>query len=100
MRGRFSYSIASLTWLERKAATILYSTLPPASMEDALKDFLAAYEEKPEWIENLIFIIRTYQAMNDKENVKKYCNKLLLLTPTNEDERDRLHEAKKLLAKC
>ncbi|VDM68683.1 unnamed protein product [Strongylus vulgaris] len=89
-------------------------------MEEALEDFLAAYEKKPNWIENLIYIIRIYNAKNDKvlnffstcrafiqlkyrklqEHVKKYCNKLLAITPTDEDERDWLQEAKKILAKC
>ncbi|VDN32486.1 unnamed protein product [Cylicostephanus goldi] len=69
-------------------------------MEEALADFLAAYELKPEWIENLVWLIRTYLALNDKANAKKYINKLLVLTPANEDERDKVNEAKKLLAKC
>ncbi|VDN21623.1 unnamed protein product [Cylicostephanus goldi] len=100
MRGRYSYSVASLSWFERKAAAVFYAAPPSATMDEALVDFLAAEEEKPEWIENLIYIVRIYYAKNDKENTKKYCNKLLALTPTDEDERDRLDEARKILAKC
>ncbi|CAJ0588286.1 unnamed protein product [Cylicocyclus nassatus] len=83
-----------------KGCCCFYATPPSATMDEALVDFLAAEEEKPEWIENLIYIVRIHYAKNDKENTKKYCNKLLSLTPTDEDERDRLDEAKKILAKC
>ncbi|KHJ75296.1 hypothetical protein OESDEN_25088 [Oesophagostomum dentatum] len=100
MRGRYSYSVASLSWIERKAAAVFYATPPTATMEEALEDFLAAYEVKPDWIENLIYIARIYFAMGDKENTKKFCNHLITLTPTDEDERERIQEAKKMLAKC
>lgn len=45
---------------------MFYATPPSATMEEALEDFLAAYEEKPEWIENLIYIARIYLAKGDK----------------------------------
>ncbi|VDM73385.1 unnamed protein product [Strongylus vulgaris] len=100
MRARYSYSVASLSWFERKIAAVFFATPPTATMEEALEDFLAADKEKPDWIENLIYIARIYYANNDKENVRKYCNRLLALKPTDEDERDRVQEAKKMLSKC
>ncbi|EYC44630.1 hypothetical protein Y032_0455g1761 [Ancylostoma ceylanicum] len=100
MRGRYSYSVANLSWIERKAASVFYATPPTATMEEALEDFLAAYEEKPDWIENLIYIARIYLAKGDKENAKNFFSKVIALTPTDEDERDRVREANKSLAKC
>ncbi|KAL6744227.1 hypothetical protein Aduo_017184 [Ancylostoma duodenale] len=100
MRGRYSYSVANLSWIERKAASVFYATPPTATMDEALEDFLAAYEEKPEWIENLIYIARIYLANGDKENAKKFFSKVIALTPTDEEERDRVREANKSLAKC
>ncbi|CAJ0588287.1 unnamed protein product [Cylicocyclus nassatus] len=99
MRGRYAFSVASLSWVERKAAAIFYATPPTATMEEALNDFLAAEEVEPIWIENLICIIRIYHAKSDKENVKKYCNKLLAITPIDEEERERVQEAQKILSK-
>uniref|UniRef100_A0A0K0D7D0 PH domain-containing protein n=1 Tax=Angiostrongylus cantonensis TaxID=6313 RepID=A0A0K0D7D0_ANGCA len=71
MRGRYAYSVSSLSWIERKAkiphaAAVFYSTPPTATLDEALEDFLSAYEEKPEWIENLMFIARIYLAKGDK----------------------------------
>ncbi|ETN79841.1 tetratricopeptide repeat protein [Necator americanus] len=100
MRGRYSYSVANLSWIERKAAAVFYATPPTASMEEALDDFLAAYEEKPEWMENLIYIARIYLAKNDKENAKKFLNKILAISPSDESERELLREANKMLVKC
>ncbi|CAJ0588285.1 unnamed protein product [Cylicocyclus nassatus] len=99
-RGRFAYTIANLTWVERKFAEIFFATPPTATMEEALEDFLAANEEKPEWIANLIYIIRIYFAKHDKENAKKYCNILLAVTPIDEEEKERVQEARKILARC
>jgi len=36
MRGRFAFSVASLTWLERKAAAAFYSKPPEATFEEAI----------------------------------------------------------------
>ncbi|PIO72490.1 hypothetical protein TELCIR_05579 [Teladorsagia circumcincta] len=100
LRGRFAHSVASLSWIERKAAAVFYSEPPTATFEEALEDFLAAYEIKPDWIENLLFISRIYHAKGDKVNAKKFLSKLLALTPNDESEREMQHEAKKLLSKC
>ncbi|CAJ0589040.1 unnamed protein product [Cylicocyclus nassatus] len=100
LRGRFSYSVASLSWIERKFAAIFFATPPTATMDEALVDLLAVEKEEPFWIENLFSIALTYHAKNDKENTRKYCEKCLACTPKNEDERGRQNEARKLLDKC
>ncbi|KJH47053.1 hypothetical protein DICVIV_06862 [Dictyocaulus viviparus] len=100
MRGRYAYSVASLSWIERKAASVFYSTPPTATLDEALEDFLSAYEERPDWIENLMFISRIYLAIGDKQNAKIFLNKVVSLTPSDEAERELLREAVKLLAKC
>ncbi|VDM24740.1 unnamed protein product, partial [Toxocara canis] len=41
MRGRFAFSVANLSWLERKIANTLYATVPEATLDEALEDFLA-----------------------------------------------------------
>ncbi|KAK5975062.1 hypothetical protein GCK32_009317 [Trichostrongylus colubriformis] len=100
LRGRYAHTVASLSWIERKAASVFYSTPPTATLEEALEDFLAAYELLPDWIENLMYISRIYYAKGDKVNAKKYLSKLLALTPKDALEREYHEEAKKLLSKC
>lgn len=41
MRGRFAFSVANLSWLERKAAAAFFTAVPQATVDDALEDFLA-----------------------------------------------------------
>ncbi|KAJ1372290.1 hypothetical protein KIN20_034408 [Parelaphostrongylus tenuis] len=100
MRGRYAFSVASLSWIERKAAAVFYSTPPTATLDEALEDFLSAYAEKPEWMENLMFIARVYLAKHDKQNAKVFLNKIVALAPCDEAEREMVQEATKLLAKC
>jgi len=40
MRGRFAFSVASLSWLERKAAAAFFAEPPSATFEEAIADFL------------------------------------------------------------
>ena len=49
-----------------QAASVLFATLPNLTLDDAITDFLAAYELRAEWLENLVYIGRCYAAKKDK----------------------------------
>lgn len=40
MRGRFAFSVASLSWMERKLAATFFATPPSATFDEAIADFL------------------------------------------------------------
>lgn len=53
-----------------QAAVLLFGPLPELTMDDALKDFMVAFELKPEWIENLVYIARCYLDKKDQVGVE------------------------------
>lgn len=101
MRGRFSYSVANLSWFERKAASTFFATPPTATIDEALKDFLEVEKMRPNiWIENLIYIGKCYISKNDKINASKYLKIALTLEPQDDADKECLDETKDLLKKC
>lgn len=67
MRGRFAFSVASLTSIERETAAELLAKPPEATFADAIADFKAVAEIKPEWLENLVYLAKSYLANNEKD---------------------------------
>lgn len=101
MRGRFSYSIASLSWFERKAAATFFATPPEATYEDAIRDFSAVLKLKPDWLENMLFLAKCLIANGDKKKAVNILRKAAALDETTEDgeETEASKEAKQLLKK-
>ncbi|KAF6729880.1 Regulator of microtubule dynamics protein 3 [Oryzias melastigma] len=61
--GRWCYEVASLDWLEKKAAAAVYQNAPTSSLHDALENFLKAEELSPGFSRT----VRLYIAMCHKE---------------------------------
>lgn len=99
MRGRYAYSVANLSWLERKAAAAFFATPPEATIDEALRDFLAANEVRKGWIENIVYIARCYIAKKDSKNAAVYLAEALKVEPTDDSEKELLEEARGLLKK-
>ncbi|CAD5232954.1 unnamed protein product [Bursaphelenchus xylophilus] len=97
MRGRFSYNVANLSWLERKAAAAFFATPPTATFDEAITDFAEVEKLKPDWVENLIFLAKSYIAKGDKEKAKAVLNRTIKLQPEDEADREFIEEAKKTL---
>ncbi|XP_051265884.1 regulator of microtubule dynamics protein 3 [Dicentrarchus labrax] len=93
--GRWCYEVATLDWLERKAAAALYQNPPTSTLHDALENFLKAEELSPGFSKT----VRLYIAKCHKDlgNISEATNwtELALKMPsnTNDDE-----ETSKLLA--
>lgn len=99
MRGRFAFSVADLSWIERKVASTLYSSPPTATVDEALRDFLAANEVKPGWIENLFFIGKCYLSLNEKKTAISFLEEATKLEASDNNEKIVLQDAKALLRK-
>ncbi|XP_026174838.1 regulator of microtubule dynamics protein 3 isoform X2 [Mastacembelus armatus] len=84
--GRWCYEVATLDWLEKKAAASLYQSPHFATLHDALENFIKAEELSPGFSKK----VRLYIAMCHKElgNVSEATSwtELALKMPTNTDE--------------
>jgi len=99
-RGRFAYNVASLSWLERKAAATFFAQPPKATFEEAIADFLEVEKLRPEhWLENKLFIAKTYLAKDEKKEAIKWLKEAANLEPEDDPEKEALKEIRQLLQK-
>lgn len=86
VRGAWNYELASLNSVLRVIAKLIYGDLPPASYEDAVKDFKKAIELAPQRVAHHVELGRTYAAMGQKELARAELNKGLALPSREKDD--------------
>ncbi|NXJ00710.1 RMD2 protein, partial [Psophia crepitans] len=88
LNGRWCYSVAQLSWIEKKVATALFGTPPTSTVEEALQNFLKAEEMHPGYSKyNYVYLAKCYKDLGQKNNALKYCDSALsILSVTNEDK--------------
>ncbi|CAL8096150.1 unnamed protein product [Calicophoron daubneyi] len=76
--GRWCFEVTDLPWIQRKIAQAFFSTPPTSTYEEGLK-YLLDSEKKSEsaYAGNDLYLAKTYQRLGDKENAKRYCEKVL-----------------------
>ena len=100
MRGRFSYSVANLSWMERKVASSFFATPPEASFEDAIKDFLEVEKIKNgTWVDNLLYLAKSYLANKNKVEAVKYLKQATIVKAQDDADKEALNEINELLKK-
>jgi len=93
--GRWCFSVASISFIERGVASALFGTPPQSSYQEALEYFLKAYEADPTVIRNLIFVGDCYTNLKDKTKAKEFYEKAANSVPKSEFEKTLVEEAKK-----
>ena len=58
MYGRWCFEVAGLTWMEKKIAATFFGTPPESTYSEALSSLTRAYELKPDWKENLLWLAK------------------------------------------
>ncbi|NWU03604.1 RMD2 protein, partial [Urocynchramus pylzowi] len=88
LNGRWCYSVAQLSWLEKKVAAALFGTPPTSTVEEALQNFLKAEEMHPGYSKcNYVYLAKCYKDLGQKNNALKCCDSALsILSVTNEDK--------------
>ena len=102
MSGRLAFSVASLSWVERTLASTLFGTPPEATMDEAIEKFAKVKELKPNWIENILYFVKSMAAKDakgKKEEISKELRAALSMNPENTADRSALEEVKTLAKK-
>ncbi|XP_014678109.1 PREDICTED: regulator of microtubule dynamics protein 1-like isoform X2 [Priapulus caudatus] len=98
--GRWCYSVAMLTWFEKKVANTLLGAPIESSVAEARNYFLKAEEIQPEsWKENLLYIAKCYAAEYDYKNAADWLEKAFNMPINDTDDEVAHNEIETLLSK-
>jgi len=95
--GRWHYTLADLSWVERQVASVIYAKPPQASFEEARKYFQTAIDKDPEDIRNYVWLGRTQEALDNESGARKAYNSALEISAQSESDRKLQKEARELL---
>lgn len=84
--GRWQFEISNLNLLERTLVKILYGSLPPATINQAIASFEKSHLLRPEFILNYYEMARAYKDNNNKAKAIYYLHNLLKLPNQTEDD--------------
>ncbi|KAM4521902.1 regulator of microtubule dynamics protein 3 isoform 1-T1 [Odontesthes bonariensis] len=83
--GRWCYEVATLDWLEKKAAAALYQSSPTSTLHDALKNFLKAEELSPGFSRTgRLYIAKCHKELGNISEASNWTN-LALKMPKNSE---------------
>ena len=97
--GAWNYEMASITPLLRTIASIVYGTLPSASMQQAEAFFQKAVTLDPNKVSHRIELGRTYAALRKYELARQEISKGLSLPDREKDDPNTKRRGKDTLAK-
>ena len=99
--GRWCFSVAGISFVERTAASVLFASPPTATYEEAVEHFLE-HEKLMEdkgggMIRNKLFLGDSYLALGKKEEAAKWFKLASEATPKTDHDRATVEEAAKKL---
>ncbi|XP_034755811.1 regulator of microtubule dynamics protein 3 [Etheostoma cragini] len=97
--GRWCYEVATLDWLEKKAAAALYQSPPASTLHDALENFLKAEELSPGFSKTVrLYIAQCHRKLGNISEATNW-TELALKMPTNSnyDETSKLEAQLRVL---
>jgi len=98
--GRWCFQVASVGWIQRKAAAALFASPPESSYEQALDHFYKAESLNPD-IFNACFLMaaKCLLQMGDKAKAGEYLKKCIDKTAKDDESRRNIEEAQALAKK-
>lgn len=96
--GRWHYTLAELSWFERKIAGLIYASPPKASFEEAVEFFNQAIAMLPDEVRHHLWLGKSYIELGKKDAARDAFNAALAITAGNDSDRILQKEAQELLA--
>lgn len=98
--GRWAFSVASISWVERQAASFIFATPPTSDYSKALKLFEKAEEMQPGfWKTNMLMLAKCKYQLGDRQSAKQWAEAALKLPIRTPEDRDSQEQVKELLSK-
>ncbi|XP_015668585.1 regulator of microtubule dynamics protein 1 [Protobothrops mucrosquamatus] len=98
LMGIWCYTFADMPWYQRNIATVLFSTPPSSTYEEALQYFQKAENVEPNFYsKNLLFLGKTYIKLNNKKMALLWLTKARDRLPHTEEDKQVQKEALELL---
>jgi len=97
--ARWNYEVATLSWVLKAAAKIVYGGLPPASVSESVTLFKKAIQLNPTEVNNHLQLAKVYIHEGDKAAARAQLQKALSLPNKDIEDPDHKKEARKLLDK-
>lgn len=99
MLGRFCESVSKLTWWEKKLASTLFAEVPSGTIQDAIDNLQRAYELKPTWKENILYLAKCKLDAKQTSEAINLINHGLTLPSAAEDDQIAHEELLQLKSK-
>ena len=97
--GRWNREVVALPWYLKAAVRMFLGGLPPATNEEAVKNFNMAIELRPDRLLHYFELGVTYKYMGEKEKAKMNFEKTLSMDLVERKDESRQEEARNFLAK-
>ncbi|XP_074540916.1 regulator of microtubule dynamics protein 3 [Halichoeres trimaculatus] len=87
--GRWCYEVATLDWLEKKAAAALYQSPPNATLHDALENFLKAEELSPGFSKTVrLYIAKCHQELGNISEATNWTELAVKMNTSSDDDEE------------
>ena len=97
--GRWHYEVSDLSGFEKWLVKVMYGSLPPASLKDAISNYEKSKQLDPGLTINYLELAKCYHRKDDDKKAIEYLNQLLKLPNRMVDDPTVKAEANQLLKK-
>ena len=97
--GKWHYEVSNLNAVERWLLKMAYGSLPPSSLETAIRNFEKSRQLNPSFLLNYLELARAYDRKDDTKKAVELLNTMMKLPHTTSNDPNIKESGKKLLAK-